>query len=217
MVGAAATIVQWYARQMAARPLRTSVATAVPMMVAGDCVAQRLEGRATVDPARTVVMATYSGLVFTPVFFNVFRYMDRAAIFKSAVLRGPRGAIAKAAFCVGVAGPPVNAAFLTIATTAEMVLLDKKAKDGAALPTVLRHKLISDLPHIMMGSLAFWVPTNTLIFTFIPPSYRVLGSSLGACVWNCYLSMVQHEFIDDSDATNESASGQPNPLRLETA
>lgn len=68
-----------YQRALARAPLRTNLATAVPMMVAGDLCAQRLEGGGGADPQRpegggvdlqrTTVMATYSGAIFTPIFF----------------------------------------------------------------------------------------------------------------------------------------------------
>lgn len=69
-----------YGAALQRAPLRTNLMTAVPMMVAGDLCAQQLEasrhgeaGLAAVDPQRTLVMASYSGLIFTPLFFQLYK------------------------------------------------------------------------------------------------------------------------------------------------
>ena len=149
--------VQWYTSSMRQRPLLTNVCTAVPLMVCGDTVAQRLEGNKEQDVGRTLTMACYSGLVFTPLFHRMYRWMDRSPIFKHAWFDQPlRAAATKSLFSVVVAGTPANAVFLTMATTIEMKVFEKKARDGADLPTVVWGKLHTELPRIMMGSLSFW-------------------------------------------------------------
>jgi hypothetical protein len=55
-----------------------------------------------------------------------------------------------------VGGVPVNATFLTLATTVEMKLLGKHARDGASVTDVVLGKLKSELPRIMATSLCFW-------------------------------------------------------------
>jgi hypothetical protein len=46
-------LLAWYSECMTKRPLLTNVATAVPLMVFGDTLAQRIEGRHTIDAKRT--------------------------------------------------------------------------------------------------------------------------------------------------------------------
>lgn len=96
-----------YGRAMTRRPLLTNLCTAVPVMVAGDMLAQLLERcvdlkendrpcsayGTTVDLERTATMAAYSGMIFTPLFFHLYRWQDK-------ILRGtPAVLAAKKAVC----------------------------------------------------------------------------------------------------------------------
>lgn len=71
----------------------------------------------------------------------------------------------QALLVIVVGGIPINVTFLTLATTVEMKILGKQARDGAGVPTVVLGKLKSELPRIMIGSLCFWcVVSATLLF-----------------------------------------------------
>lgn len=176
---------------LARAPLRTNLATAVPMMVAGDLIAQRFEhGGDAVDLERTTVMASYSGFVFTPVFFYLYKVQERV------LTRGPPVLLAaqKATFSIVVGGVPVNCVFLALATAVEMAVFGKEpAGEEKSLGAVVRRKWREDLPRIMLGSLSFWGPVNFCNFYWTPPKYRILVVSASAVAWNCYLSLVQHE------------------------
>lgn len=175
----------------------TNVMTAVPLMVLGDIAAQRGEWqrqgrngkeRFRVDVERTISMASYSALIFTPVFFKVYRLQDR-------IFQGPSklmNATKKAGFSWLVGGWPANTGFLILTTTLEMKVFQKKASDGRTLPQVLSTKLQDDLPRIMAGSLLWWTPINMVNFFFTPPQYRLVLASVAALVWNTFLSFVQH-------------------------
>jgi hypothetical protein len=161
--GMAGQLFRWYAGCMSTRPLLTNVCTAVPLMVCGDTLAQRIEGGGSDGPPRrsdlerTLTMACYSGLIFTPAFFSMYRWMDRSAVFRHPWIASKvRGAVARSLFSVGIGGLPVNAAFLTLATAIEMKVFRKKARDGESLSTVVVGKLETDLPRIMLGSITFW-------------------------------------------------------------
>jgi hypothetical protein len=71
-----------------------------------------------------------------------------------------------------VGGVPVNATFLTLATTVEMKLLGKQARDGASVTDVVLGKLKSELPRIMATSLCFW----SVVYAI-----RVLASAVFCC------------------------------------
>ena len=188
-----------YRRSLARWPLLTNIATAVPLMVLGDLAAQRSEWKRRIgdskagqssrpDLERTLVMAAYSGLVFTPLFFNLYKVQDR-------IFKGPSkllAAVEKAGFSWVVGGFPANAAFLTLTTTAEMKLFKKSTADGKPLSKVLATKMEQDLPRIMLGSLIWWSPINIINFMLTPPQYRIAVASMAALVWNTFLSLIQH-------------------------
>ena len=148
-MAAARALLARYSTVLKAAPLRTNLATAVPLMVVGDLCAQQLEhrqhGRCTgpIDVQRTVVMSSYSGTIFTPIFFYLYKVMDR-------VLVGPPVALAlqKAVGSVVVGGIPANAALLVLATTIEMKAFGKVPSSGASLPEVVSEKWRHDLPRV---------------------------------------------------------------------
>jgi hypothetical protein len=91
-----AALLRRYQQALQRAPLRTNLCTAVPMMVVGDLCAQQLEARrraasstrelsfpAAVDLQRTVVMASYSGAVFTPIFFYLYKLQVRSRNYRS--------------------------------------------------------------------------------------------------------------------------------------
>ena len=191
-----------YQRAMASRPLLTNLSTAVPLMACGDVVAQRIEGRPTVDTQRTTTMVTYSGAVFTPFFFYIYRLQER-------LLRGPPLLLAsqKAVFSVVVGGIPANGVFLSLSTFIEMRLFGKEPSGkhtGRTMSEVLADKLRYDWPRIVQGSIAFWAPMNFVNFYFVPVQYRLVISSFAAVGWNCFLSLVQHEYVAPVEARTSS-------------
>jgi hypothetical protein len=53
----------------------------------------------------------------------------------------------------------------------------------------------------VMGSISFWCPINFCNFYWTPPQYRILTVSVSAVFWNCYLSIVQHEYVNPPSAS----------------
>jgi hypothetical protein len=45
--------------------------------------------------------------------------------------------------------------------------------------------------------MTFWCPVNFCNFYWTPPQYRILTVSVSAVFWNCYLSVVQHEYVNE--------------------
>jgi protein Mpv17 len=179
------------------------------MMIIGDNIAQKLEGCEKIDAQRTLTMATYSGAVFTPLFFYLYKVADK-------LLRGGPVVLAaqKSIFSIVVGGIPANAVFLCIATLIEMELFGKRAAGRHASSTsaqVIREKIRDDLPRLVKGSLSFWTPINFINFYFTPIQYRVLVVSASAVVWNCYLSVVQHEYISRTGSSQGTTKVATSP------
>mmetsp|Transcript_20842 Transcript_20842/g.34381 ORF Transcript_20842/g.34381 Transcript_20842/m.34381 type:complete len:196 (-) Transcript_20842:335-922(-) len=187
-----------YQRAMARKPLLTNLCTAVPLMAFGDVAAQRIEGSTTADVQRTTTMVSYSGLVFTPLFFQIYRLQERLLHGSPLLL-----AWQKAIFSVVVGGIPANGIFLSLSTVIEMKLFGKQPTGehaGRSMIEVLCNKLRYDWPRIVQGSIVYWVPMNFVNFYFVPVQYRLVISSFAAVGWNCFLSLVQHEYVSTSKA-----------------
>lgn len=45
-------------------------------------------------------------------------------------------------------------------------------------------------------------PVNFLNFRYFTTPYRLIVTSVAACVWNCFLSLVQHEYVSDDEPSN---------------
>lgn len=43
---------------------------------------------------------------------------------------------------------------------------------------------------------------NFLNFRYFTTPYRLIVTSVAACVWNCFLSLVQHEYVSDDEPSN---------------
>lgn len=186
----------FYARLLRAAPLRTNLLTTTTIMGLGDCIAQRLErGSAPrLDAERTATMVLFSGAVYTPTVFFVYRLQERLFNNRSAALRAAQ----KAVFSVAVGGVPVNAVFVTLATVLEMRVFGKAPSgqfEGSSLAQVLTVKLSDDWPRIVERSFQFWVPINFVNFYFVPLHWRLVVTSLASVGWNCFLSLVQHEYV----------------------
>ena len=180
-----------YQRVLASSPLRTNLCTAVPFMVVGDVVAQNLEpGRSAHDYERTLVMSAYSGLIFTPTFYHLYRIQESVIVGSRLYM-----AVGKTLGSIVVGGVPVNLCFLSLATGVEILVFGKTPTTGETCSEVVSRKVRNDLPRVMLGSLGFWGPINFCNFMFTPPKFRIIVVSCSAVVWNCYLSLVQHEYV----------------------
>ena len=184
--------------------------TAVPLMVVGDCAAQRLEGRHAFDTSRTATMALYSGAIYTPWVLQVYRLQERLLAGSGSPVFA---AAQKSVFSVIVGGAPANAAFVSLATMLETMVWKKKPVDryaNASLPELLKMKLREDWPRIMRGSFCFWVPMNFINFYFVPLHFRLMVTSVASTAWNCFLSLIQHEYMSECEpvTVNHCTLGQ---------
>lgn len=183
-----------YQQALRRAPLRTNLCTAVPLMVVGDGFAQFLESRKhaeslnqTFSLKRTTKMAAYSGLVFTPCFFTVYKLADRLFHGKTLLV-----AVQKAAFTAIAGGIPSNALFLVLGTTLDIMLLGGLVEHESTFGDVVASRLCTGLPELMQASFLFWLPMDSLNFFLASPMYRVMMTSIAAVTWNCYLSFFSH-------------------------
>ena len=96
---------------------------------------------------------------------------------------------------VGIAGPPLNTAFVYYATFCEGAwegTRTGKRVDVKALIDEGTEKVKKDLLRLTTASLGWWLPANTTNFLFVPAQFRPLVLSLQSAFWMGYLSWVQH-------------------------
>jgi len=115
----------------------------------------------------------------------------RKGVFLNSLKRGAVGNLAM--------NPFINAVFFGYSTYVEHFFL-KGTLEGAYEKA--RLKLEEEYVTTFLKSAALWIPANTVNFWLIPVHYRVLGSSIFAVFWSCYLSLVQHKPLHVEIETN---------------
>eukprot|EP00949_MAST-11_sp_MAST-11-sp1_P004367 g4367.t1 len=145
---------------------------------------------------RTFTCALYSATIFTPIFFTLYRLQDKYITAGSPVFVAAKKTVCSLLF----GGVPANSLFLTLGTTLEMKVFGHVSANGDDWLTTVEKKLKEDVPRVVSSSVCFWLPINMVNFIFVRPEYRIIVAGLGAIFWNCFLSMVQHEYLDDTRA-----------------
>jgi len=173
-----------YSKWMGKQPLKTSMATSATVMVCGDLLAQRMEKRREFDWRRNLVVGSWNGLVFSPVFFLWFRFLDRW--FPKTTFRH---ALAKVAVNQLVMVLPINAGFLVYIRSMENLLYSRWK---TSCFSELRAKVLNDSGEIFFKSLGLWGPVNMLNFLLVPPKFRILPTIGASFVWSTILSLVAH-------------------------
>jgi len=141
------------------------------------------------DLRRTVLMASYSASVFTPIYFGLYTLMERMCS------TGPTLSVVRHSLFVLAAGAPGDALLLVVAPYAEQLVLSTPAtrEEANALAAA---KLRDDVPRLMRATLCFWGSFNVLNFWLMPPGVHLLSSSIASVCWNTYLSYIAHEHLN---------------------
>lgn len=188
--------------QLVQQPVLTNATTSAFVMLAGDRIAQRLEGRKQASAAswaRSGVLMSFSSLIASP-FFTTFW----ALLEKRIPGRTLANAVAKAAMTALVATPLMNAAFFAYTTSMEHLILPEQAiihADGSVTPqkplaAKVRQAFEAKYLDTVKMSAIVWIPLNTANFALVPPHLRVLVAQTAAVLWSTFLSIVAHRDID---------------------
>jgi protein Mpv17 len=187
-----------YASQLIRQPVLTNAVTSAFVMLAGDRLAQHLEGhkqQPKASWARSGVLMSFSSLIASPFFTKFWGVLELRIPGRTLA-----AAVGKAAMTALVATPIMNAAFFTYTTTMEHVILPEEAAamaDGTMRqPQPLKAKLRQTfeekyLETVKMSAMV-WIPLNTANFALVPPHMRVLVSQMAAVLWAAFLSIVAH-------------------------
>lgn len=148
----------------------------------------------SLDLARTVTMAAWAAIFYTPFYMTLYRVFDRYL---------PRQGVLPIASRVGLSfasSVPVNAAFYLYGTLAQHAIGCEKIRDGSSKEihwrealTAARQKIETQLPNTVATSSMVWIPINVLNFSIVPVHLRPLVLMVCSAGWNCYLSLKQHQ------------------------
>ncbi|KAL7419104.1 hypothetical protein Q5752_005940 [Cryptotrichosporon argae] len=163
-----------YLRQLAARPLRTKMATSAALFAVGDCVAQfGIEGR---RPIRFARMAFYGGTVFAPLAHTWLGLVDRVRLASPAKTLAARVALDQAAW-----GPFIVFVFWTTNGFLE-----------GKTPSEVRRKVEHAFLPSWSKAVCVFAPTQIINFTWVPLQHRLLFVQSVGLGWNIYLSYVNN-------------------------
>mmetsp|Transcript_2259 Transcript_2259/g.3167 ORF Transcript_2259/g.3167 Transcript_2259/m.3167 type:complete len:212 (-) Transcript_2259:248-883(-) len=192
-----------YSNMLARRPILTNTVSGCIIMGVGDVIAQSIEkaklesSNGSINPKRTLVMASYSGICFSPYCTILYGWIDRNMQKGGFVNSLKRGIVGNFAM-----NPFITMIFFTFSTYTEMIL-EKGSFEGAYEKT--QRKVEEEYVTTCINSASLWVPVNTLNFWIVPIPYRVLASCVVSTFWGCYLSLVQHKPISLVD--EQASSG----------
>eukprot|EP00045_Choanoeca_perplexa_P010060 m.100610 g.100610 ORF g.100610 m.100610 type:complete len:242 (+) comp15134_c0_seq2:267-992(+) len=213
------------------RPFLTNMGTSTVLMMIGDTAAQQIErmngvkprlhgqpftiippnrllpSGLVVEPVRSTVLAFWAGCM--GLFWTAwFRRMD--LLFRGV----PKmlGVIGKVTV-TAVTPPFTNTAFLGMVTIIEETVINKRGDDTDYLLTQAQRKINAELWPTIKASWSFWSPVNFFAWTVLSPPLRVPFGSSMACIWNIYLSLVQHRAINDGQPSLDQLRANPTEVK----
>lgn len=172
------------------RPYGTNIALAMCVMGLGDLSAQYIEQKPNkfkLDKFRSLTLISYSGLLIAPLSVVVYSNINKRIIGESLKQATKRGLLSNCFM-----NPVGNFLFFSYSTFVESNL---KATSFSFKESKLKikSKLKEKYVKTCVNAFVFWVPINILNFWIVPQNYRVLCAFFVAAIWNCYLSLIQHE------------------------
>ncbi|KAI0014851.1 hypothetical protein F4780DRAFT_766578 [Xylariomycetidae sp. FL0641] len=172
-----ATMLRWYQRKLASRPLLTQSVTTAVLFAVGDITAQQVvekKGIQKHEMARTGRMFLYGGAVFGPAATTWFGVLQR-----HVVLRNKNAEILARVACDQLLfAPTMIGVFLSSMATLE----------GSSV----REKLQRSYIPALSTNYLVWPFVQGANFKLVPLHHRVLVVNLVSIGWNCYLSMVNN-------------------------
>lgn len=172
------------------RPYTTNIALGMFVMGVGDIAAQNIENKlmfGQFDKYRSITMISYSGLVIAPLSVFVYSFINKRVVggsFRQAVKRGVLSNF--------ITNPSGHLMFFTFSTFVENSLKSSKI-DLNKSKNEIKSKLKDKYFKTVLYASIFWIPLNILNYWLVPPAQRVICVFLIVSVWNCYLSLIQHQ------------------------
>jgi protein Mpv17 len=164
-----------YKRLLQDRPVLTKAATGASLGLVGDAAAQKLEGRETLDYRRlaafTVFGAGWTGL------YNHWWYGTLAKWYPGT---GVPSILSKLAWNHAVSNP---FAYLPTFYLSMGVMLGLSCDEVVA-------KAKAEYWPTMVRFWTVWLPTNALMFRFVPVQHQVMLTASVSLVWNTALSVM---------------------------
>jgi protein Mpv17 len=187
---------QGYLRALKSRPLLTKSLTSGALMGSGDLIAQKIEGKESIDWKRTGFMTAYGLVVYGPSTHVWYGWLDKL-IPKHTLLP----VLAKVGLNAGVWTPYYLSTF-TLASG-----LFNGDRDAASL----KRRFGRDFLPTWKADAYVWPAADGIIFTWVPPVLQPAAVSVVSLGWNTYLSLVGngHSGEDHADEHPHEGEGPP--------
>eukprot|EP00475_Leptophrys_vorax_P011984 TRINITY_DN1844_c0_g2_i1.p1 TRINITY_DN1844_c0_g2~~TRINITY_DN1844_c0_g2_i1.p1 ORF type:complete len:199 (+),score=44.66 TRINITY_DN1844_c0_g2_i1:214-810(+) len=177
----------WYNGKVAARPLLTNMITSAVLWTAGDLIAQTIsppvdeQGQPLkqYDLVRTARMASWGGLVFSPLAHPWYGFLQRTFPTTSALHVGSKVFLDQSIWAASVT------ALLFTYTS----LLEGKSLDQA------KQKVESSLLPTLKVNWMIWPAVQLINLGIVPPNFRLLVINSVSIPWSAYLALVSNSAV----------------------
>jgi len=155
-----------------------------------------------IDTIRSASMVSWTMLVSTPFFMQVFR------LFEKYLPKGRAGSLPMRVILTTSCAIPINFAFFVYATFSHSLLEEfsnrsanqnYEAKDFNTLFESIKveasYKIEQEYVNTVKASITCWTPINFINQAFVPVHSRTMFMNICQMFWNCYLSVAQHRDI----------------------
>jgi len=174
------------------------------------------------DPVRSASMIGWSTLAVTPLFMQLFRFME------TYLPKGKTGSLPARVLLTTSCAFPMNVLFFTYATCTHYLIEELYVSSPSMLDweKILRNmknetrlKLQQEYWSTTQNSVMYWSPLNAINHAFVPPHMKTVFLNGFQMFWNCYLSLAQHREIElesDSKKCTSSHINQDNESSRKT-
>lgn len=181
---------QFLATSLVKRPYSSNIVIGMCLMGIGDVGAQYIEQKPKIfkfDKTRSLTMISYIGILFAPFNVAVFSAINRRMLGTSLLDANKRALLSNL-----LTNPAGNLMFFSYSTFIE-TSIQNSSINLTETKTKIEKKVEDKYFITCVNSFMLWVPLNTLNNWLVPPTQRVVCAFFIAAIWNCYLSLAQHE------------------------
>ena len=172
-----------------------------------------------IDLIRTSSMISWTMLISTPFFMQVFR------LFEKYLPKSRSGSLPMRVILTSSCAIPTNFLFFVYATYSHALLeeynnrrlkANYEAKSFASLlestKTETIYKIEQEYINTVKLSITCWTPINFINQAFVPAHSRTIFMNVCQMFWNCYLSIAQHRDITLPEKVLDDDIVRPNVL-----
>ncbi|XP_078173054.1 uncharacterized protein LOC144566886 [Carex rostrata] len=193
-VSARSGFVSWYLGLIEARPILTKSITAGIIFTAADLSSQMitLGPDTSLDPMRTMRMATYGVLLSGPSLHLWFNFLSRILPKRDLITTFKKMILGQTVY-----GPIVNCVFFSF----------NAALQGESVPEIIA-RLKRDLIPAFKNGLIYWPLCDFITFKFVPVRLQPLVSNSFSFLWTIYITYMASLKKPSLEDVKEKATAQ---------